>query len=104
MTINANDLQTMAIHWIQTPVNGYLGSDYGSDPYALLGAPQNAGIADGYLAKLRADIAIMAALPSDTVGLFSEQIGVDGVNIFLNVAGDFVQLDAPAVSGTQPQN
>ncbi len=52
-TITGNEIQGMVGHWLKTPVNGYLGSDYGQDVKALLQQPQTDGAPDAFLQKLR---------------------------------------------------
>jgi hypothetical protein len=86
-TITGTDIHDMIRHQLQTPVNGYLGSGYGSDTKALLQRPQATGEADAYLAKLRSDVPILKALPSNSVNLYGASSGVDKLNIVLEVAG-----------------
>ena len=39
MAITGTGIQAMVSDWLDTPVNGYLGSGYGSDTRALLQRP-----------------------------------------------------------------
>ena len=98
MAITADDLQSMVSHWLGTRPNGYLGSGYGSGVEDLLQTPQAAGGADALIAKLRADIAIMGQLPSDTLNVYAEQRGPDGLALFFEVAGNFVRIDGTAAT------
>ena len=59
MEITNNDFAEMIYHWLDTPVYGYLGTDYGSDPKSLLQQPNNVGLADNFIAKLKRDIPIL---------------------------------------------
>lgn len=86
-TITGADIQAMITHWLNTPVNGYIGSDYGCDPKALLQNPQSIGVANAFIKKLKKDVPILAVLPSNSVNLYSVQRGVDGLDIVLEVAG-----------------
>ena len=52
-TITGADIQLMVRHWLHTPTYGYLGSDYGCDPKALLQNPQSIGVANAFIAKLK---------------------------------------------------
>lgn len=71
MTIKPKDIQDMVTHWLQTPVNGYLGSDYGQDAKAMLQRPMaDTGEADAFLAKLRHDVPAVEAMPAGTVNVY----------------------------------
>jgi len=52
-TISAQDIQAMVSHWLNTPPNGYLGSNYGADPQSLLQNPMSAGIGDAFIEDAR---------------------------------------------------
>ena len=68
-TITGNEIQGMVGHWLKTPVNGYLGSDYGQDVKALLQQPQADGAPDAFLQKLRSDVTVLQALPAGSINL-----------------------------------
>jgi hypothetical protein len=95
--ITAQDIQDMVRHWLNTPVNGYLGSGYGADLPSLLQKELTANVADSFLAKLKTDIPIIGEMPADQVNLHSRPNGVDGLEIFIEVAGTFIQLDSGEV-------
>lgn len=97
--ITARDLIGMTEHWLKTPVNGYLGSDYGSEVKALLQTPMAAGLADGVLAKLRQDVPLLQAAPSGSVNLFSQDVDLETKLITLEVAGELVDVNAHAFAG-----
>lgn len=78
----------MVRHWLETPVNGYLGSGYGADTKSLLQRAQtNEEQADTYLQKLRQDVVVLEVLPADAVSLFATLEGVDRLRLNLDVAG-----------------
>jgi hypothetical protein len=85
--ITGRDLQLMIGHWLEVPVEGYLGSDYGQDIKALLQNPQAAGQADEYIAKLKSDIPILQVMPPGTVNLYGVQTPPDRLDLVLEVAG-----------------
>ncbi len=78
------DIQDMAYHWLNTPVCGYLGSDYGSDPKALLQQPNEAGLADGFIHKLIVDVPVLEV---GSVDIFSLPVDSDGFAIALTLNG-----------------
>lgn len=90
--IGASDLQDFIRHWLETPVNGYLGSGYGSDPQSLLHTPLKAGLADGFLNKMRADLPLIAALPRGALNLYAVDEGPDKLKIFIDASGQLVAL------------
>ncbi len=83
-SITGVDIQSMVQHWLNTPVNGYLGSDYGSDLKSLLHNPQRFGIADGFIAKLKRDVPVLQSFP---INLYSVPRDVDKLDIVIEVAG-----------------
>jgi hypothetical protein len=90
--INGSDIQSMIGHWLDTPVYGYLGSDYGQDVKALLQNPQAAGQADEFLAKLKADVPIVQIMPSGSVNLYGVQTPPDRLDLVLEVAGTAITV------------
>lgn len=85
--ITGQDLHGMIRHWLEVPVEGYHGSDYGQDLKALLQNPQAAGQADEYLAKLRKDIPILQLMPAGSINLYGVQTPPDRLDLVLEVAG-----------------
>lgn len=84
----------MVRHWLETPVNGYLGSGYGSDAMSLLQRSQFfGGQADGFVRKLKRDVSVLEVLPSDAVSLYGTTEGVDRLRISLDVAGRAYNLN-----------
>lgn len=87
--ITGDDIQRMIRHWLMTPENGYLGSNYGSNVRALLQRPQigDQRRVDAFLAKLRADVPVLQAMPGDALSVYAQPEGVDRLRIVLSVAG-----------------
>lgn len=86
-TITGDDIQAMISHWLNTPTNGYLGSDYGSDLKALLQRAQSdPRLANYFIAKLRREVPVLALLPAHQVGLYAVPEGLDRLRLTLEVA------------------
>lgn len=80
-------------HWLKTPVNGYLGSDYGQDAFSLLQVPmKDSSRADAYLDKLRTDVSVLNALPSGMINLYQKARDTDKEAIVINVAGQEITV------------
>jgi hypothetical protein len=93
-TITGDDIQRMIRHWLETPVNGYLGSDYGSDIKALLQRAQSeTRLADRFIAKLRRDVPVLDAMPQELVGLYATPEGIDRLRLTLEIAGRTYSLN-----------
>jgi len=92
MTIMASDIHDMIRHWLGTPVNGYLGSDYGSDIKSMLQRSLSSSDANNLIRKLRNDIPVLQSMPSGAINLFSVQSAPDKLSIFLEVAGQTIQV------------
>lgn len=90
--ITAAELTDMIRHWIATPPCGYLGSGYGADLKAMLQTPMKTGIADSVLAKLRADIPLVATLPPSALNIYAVDEGPDKRTIYIDVAGQMLAL------------
>jgi hypothetical protein len=86
--VTGKDIQDMVgEHWLRSPVNGYLGSSYGSDTKALLQRPEADGSADAYLNKLRLDVPVIQALPPGSANLFAVTEYPDKMKIVIEIAG-----------------
>lgn len=85
--ISAEDIQGMITHWLATPVNGYLGSDYGCDAKSLLQKALNSGVADAFIAKMKKDIPILSVIPQENIGLYSAPEMPDKLRLFIAIAG-----------------
>lgn len=75
----------MIDHWLQTPAGSYLGSNYGHDIASLLQRPNSEGAADDFLAKLRADVPVVAALPDGAMSLYAVPDGFERLSIHLDI-------------------
>lgn len=85
--IDGNSIQGMVSHWLKSPVNGYLGSDYGQDINSLLQNPFSDGAPEATLQKLRNDVPILQALPPGATNLYSIQTYPDKLELVVEVAG-----------------
>lgn len=90
--VNALEIQDMVTHWLSTPPNGYLGSDYGSGLQELLQTPLSSGMADRLIDKLLIDVPVLGALPSGTVNMYMEQKGNDRANLFITVYDSMIPV------------
>lgn len=91
-TISAKDIQAMVSHWLKTPVNGYLGSDYGQDVKSLLQKPLSDGSGDAFLQKMRADIPLLSVIPSNRINLYLVNRAPDKKELYIDVAGTPIQV------------
>jgi hypothetical protein len=91
-TITPTDIQDMVNHWLNTPVNGYFGSDYGQDLKALLQQPQLSGLADETLAKLTDDVPILQILPLGSTNIYGVHTQPDRLDLVIEVAGTAIQI------------
>lgn len=85
--LTGQDVQNMVGHWLNTPVNGYLGSDYGQDFKRILQRPPSAGDADAQIAKLQSDVPVIGVLPKGSTNLYAVHSGVDRTDVVLEVSG-----------------
>lgn len=89
VSINSRDLASMVGHWLETPPDGYLGQSYGSDVKALIQSPMASGLADGLIAKCRADVPLAN---NAAVDVYSYDAGMDQKVIAFEVAGELVTV------------
>ncbi len=82
----------MVSHWLHTPVNGYLGSDYGQDLKSLLQLPQSDGRPEEQLQKLREDVPVLQVLPPNSVNLYGVQTLPDRLDLVIEVAGQAINV------------
>lgn len=85
--ITGQDIQDMVSHFLNTPVNGYLGSGYGQDLPSILQTPQSAGLGDEFVSKMREDVPILGLLPAGAVNVYAADQGYDKLNIVVEVLG-----------------
>ena len=84
-TVTGEDIALMIDHWLHTPTGSYLGSNYGHDIASLLQRPSSEGAADDFLAKLRADVPVVTALPDGALSLYAVPNGLDRLSIHLDI-------------------
>lgn len=89
-TITGNDIQSMVRHWLNTPVCGYLGSDYGQDIKALLQLPHADGAPEAFLRKMRGDVFALQVLPAGSVNLYGLPSFPDRLDLVVEVAGQTI--------------
>lgn len=87
VVITGAEIQKQVGHWLNTPVCGYLGSDYGQDVKALLHNPLSSDAPDAFLRKLRDDVPLLGVAPFSDVNLYSVRNGVDRLDLVIEVAG-----------------
>lgn len=80
----------MISHQLDTPLNGYLGSDYGSIIPDLLQQPQRLGLADAVIKKIQKDVPLANALPRGSLNIYSVPDGADKMNIFIDANGQII--------------
>lgn len=91
--INGRDIQLMVRHWLETPPNGYLGSDYGSDTKTLLQKPfSDTSYFDAFKTKLRKDVPVLRALPSSMTNIGHRGTYPDKLEIAIEVAGQTIEI------------
>ena len=82
----------MVSHWIECPVDGYLGSGYGSDIKSLVQTPMASGLADGQVAKCRQDIPLLQNAAPDAVSIYYDDKGMDQKVIVFEVGGNLIDV------------
>jgi hypothetical protein len=87
------DIEAQIQHWLSTEVDGYLGSTYGTTIRELLQNPFGAGLANAFLAKMRADIPLLTMLPANAVDLSYVDQGPDKRTIMISVLGRTVRIN-----------
>jgi len=90
--LNTDLLFRMIAHWVGTQPNKYYGSTYGAPTEDLLQKPLSSPIADAYLAKMREDIPVIAALPPGTINMYTDNDGLDRKTIYIDINGSYVSL------------
>lgn len=91
--VNGEEVQGMVGHWLGSPVNGYLGSGYGSDPLALIQKPMSAGLGDAFVQKMETDVPVIGALQGGAVNVYFENRNNSSKNLIVNVMDRLVRID-----------
>ncbi|WP_313453341.1 hypothetical protein [Stutzerimonas nitrititolerans] len=92
--INGEEVHGMVGHWLATPVNGYLGSGYGSDPQSLIQKPMSAGLGDAFIQKMERDVPVIGILPGGAVNVYFEDRDNRSKNLIVNVMDRLVRVDS----------
>ena len=93
VSFSPSDIEAQIQHWLSTPVDGYLGSTYGAPLLELLQNPFASGLADAFLAKLRADVPLLTLLPANAVDLSYVDTAPDKRTIFISVLGKPIKVN-----------
>ncbi len=94
--ITATDAQDMVTHWLATPVNGYLGSSYGSNVPEQLQKPMRTAGWDAVVRKVKNDVPLLGALPSNAVNIYAIDKGPDKRFYYFDISGSQVALGSKA--------
>ncbi|MBL8473711.1 MAG: hypothetical protein JNM98_18115 [Rhodocyclaceae bacterium] len=90
--IDVRDAKGMVQHWLNTPVCGYLGSDYGQDAKAMLQRPLMDGVPDAFLRKMQADVPVLGVLPAGSVNLYAVPSPPDRLDLVVEVFGQAITV------------
>ena len=80
-------------HWLKTPQNHYLGSNYGIDLYQYLHKPMTTPMVDEIIAKMRADIPVLNAVSEEHLNIYAKNSGFDSKVIYIEVDGMVLEFD-----------
>lgn len=97
--VTTDDVRAWVDHWLNTPVNGYFGSEYGADRASLLLNPLSATKADEFLAKLKRDIPLLATMSDDQLSIRAETEGFDAVRLYLQIGSILIDLGGTSAAG-----
>ncbi len=86
-------------HWLNTPPEAYLGTGYGFDGSALLMRSLGEGSADALIAKMRADIPLLASLPSGAVTVLAESQPPDTLKLTIVIGAAIVSASVNSTTG-----
>lgn len=100
--ITARDVTDMCRHHLGCPIDGYLGSGYGSDLKSLLQTPMASGLADGVIAKAKADVPLLETAAPDSVNVYMQDLGMDKKGLFFEVSGELVPMDGGTAVAPAP--
>lgn len=92
--ITARDVTDMVRHHLGCPIDGYLGSGYGSDLKSLLQTPMASGLADGVIAKAKQDVPLLETAAPGSVNVYMQDLGMDKKGLFFEVGGELVPMDS----------
>lgn len=92
--VTLTEINGMVTHWLGTPLNGYLGSDYGQEIQSLLQSPMQTALGDAFIDKLVSDVPLLGAMPDGAVNLYWKDHGgrIDAKDLFLQLGGATLSL------------
>jgi len=90
--VTPQDVISQVHHWLSCRVNGYLGSDYGSDLKSLLHTPLSGGLAEELIAKCKQDVPILTQAPAGSINVYAISEGMDVKRIVFEVSGEVVSV------------
>lgn len=89
--INYGFIISQIRHWLATPTNSYLGSNYGIDLKQYLHKPMTQFDADGIIRKMRNDIPILSFVSQDDLNVYAEDDGIDGKIIWIQLSDKLIR-------------
>lgn len=89
--INYSFIISQIRHWLATPSNSYLGSNYGIDLKQYLHKPMTQFDADGIIRKMRNDIPILSFVSQDDLNVYAEDDGIDGKIIWIQLSDKLIR-------------
>lgn len=82
----------MVSHWLGCPVNGYLGSGYGSEVKSLLLTPMASGLADDLIAKAREDVPLLSQAAPGAVNVYAYDKNDETKVIAFEIGGQLIEV------------
>lgn len=86
-SISPENVSDMIAHWLNTPANSCLGSNYGHNFDDLIAAPLAGVQANAVIKKLLNDVPVLQVLPAGSVNIYKKPTGPDRIELILEVAG-----------------
>lgn len=88
--IDSNKIMAMLAHWLESEINGYIGSDYGPDFNSIFLAPLSAPVANTFIEKMKSDIPILKQLSADQFQIWAQDEGFETKIIYLRIGQQIV--------------
>ena len=86
-TVTADFISGQINHWISTPQNSYLGSNYGIDLKQYLHKSINEFDGDAIIAKMRHDIPVLQSIGSNNLNIYFQKKSFDKICFYIDVNG-----------------